>query len=104
MAFIPTGLITFIVKEREVNVKHQHLVSGVSVPAYWFSNYLWDLTKHMIPAIVCCLMVLWFNLKSLSTNDGDVYLTVWLLFILYGFAIAPFCYLTSFMFKSYAMA
>lgn len=58
----------------------------------------------MLPVIICCLMILWFNLKSLSTNDGDVYLAVWLLFILYGFAIAPFCYLTSFLFKSYAMA
>ena len=65
MAFIPTGLITFIVKERENNVKHQHLVSGVSIPAYWISAYFWDLLKYQIPGILSPLFILAFDLKSL---------------------------------------
>mmetsp|Transcript_16037 Transcript_16037/g.15967 ORF Transcript_16037/g.15967 Transcript_16037/m.15967 type:complete len:82 (-) Transcript_16037:1773-2018(-) len=68
MAFIPTGLVTFIVKERENNVKHQHLVSGVSIPAYWLSSYTWDLLKFMVPGILSVLMIQAFDLKSLTEN------------------------------------
>lgn len=74
MAFIPTGLVTFIVKERENNVKHQHLVSGVSLPAYWLSAYTWDLAKYMVPCIVSVLLIKVFNLQSL-TDDSEVYVT-----------------------------
>ena len=66
MAFIPTGIITFIVREREDNVKHQHLISGVSIPAYWLSAYTWDVVKHLIPAIICALMILAFNIQSMA--------------------------------------
>lgn len=104
MAFIPTGIITFICREREDNVKHQHLISGVSIPAYWLSNYAWDALKHLVPAIFCSLCVLWFNISSLAETVDNVYLTVWLLFLLFGFAVAPFTYCTSFMFNSYATA
>jgi ATP-binding cassette subfamily A (ABC1) protein 3 len=104
MAFIPTGIITFIVKEREFNVKHQHLISGVSIPAYWLSTYTWDIVKHIGPTIICCLCVEWFNLKQLSEKVDNVYLTVWLLFLLFGIAVAPFCYVSSFLFKNYASA
>jgi ATP-binding cassette subfamily A (ABC1) protein 3 len=80
------------------------MVSGVNVLSYWASNWIWDFSKHLIPAVACVLMISWFNLKSLSEVDGDVYLAVWLLFILYGLAVAPFSYLTSFLFKSHTMA
>jgi ATP-binding cassette subfamily A (ABC1) protein 3 len=103
MAFIPTGIVAFIVKEKEVKIKHQHIVSGVSIAAYWLSSYLWDLIKHAIVASVCSLMVLGFDLQSL-TDNSDVYATTWLLFALFGVAMAPFTYLTSFLFESYAMA
>jgi len=103
MAFIPTGLVTFIVKERENNVKHQLIVSGVSIPAYWFSYYLWDVIKHMVPAVVSAAFIKAFELKSLTDNQ-ESYATVWILFILFGFAVAPFTYLMGFLFKSYSMA
>ena len=103
MAFIPTGLVTFIVKERENNVKHQLIVSGVSIPAYWFSYYLWDIVKHMVPAVVSAAFLKAFDLKSL-TDDSETYASVWILFILFGFAVIPFTYLCGFLFKSYSMA
>lgn len=103
MAFIPTGLVTFIVKERENNVKHQHLVSGVSIPAYWLSSYAWDLSKFMVPGVLSVLMIIAFDLKSLTENSS-VLTACWLLFILYGVAICPFTYACSFLFKSYSIA
>ena len=103
MAFIPTGLVTFIVKEREHNIKHQHLVSGVSISAYWLSSFVWDLVKYMLPGIVTPLLIKAFDLKALMTPD-EVYTAVWYLFILFGFAICPYTYAISFMFKSYSIA
>ena len=103
MAFIPTGLVSFIVKERENNVKHQHLVSGVSVPAYWLSSFLWDFVKYLIPGIVTPLLINAFDVKSLS-EPSSVFNSIWVLFILFGLAICPYTYSISFMFKSYSAA
>ena len=97
MAFIPSSVVSFIVKEREINIKHQQLVSGVSVKAYWFSNWVMDVGKHIIPSIICCLLILAFDISTLSGNDN--YGFMWLIFFLYGWAIIPFCYLCSFLFK-----
>ena len=97
ISFIPASLIVFIVKEREMNIKHQQMVSGVSLAAYWFSNYLVDLLKHILPTVVCCLMVLAFNVTGWT--DTDSYGAVWLMFILYGFCVGPWSYFVSFFFK-----
>ena len=97
MAFIPASVISYIVKEREINIKHQQLVSGVAVKAYWFSNWLMDVGKHIIPSIVCCLLILAFDISSMI-DDGN-YGAMWVLFFLYGWAIIPFCYLFSYAFK-----
>jgi ATP-binding cassette subfamily A (ABC1) protein 3 len=97
-AFIPAGVILFIVKEREHNSKHQQIVSGVSVYAYWLSNLLIDLCKYMIPGIYCALSILIFNVEAFTERDN--YGAVWALVMLYGPAMLTFTYLTSFMFKS----
>lgn len=73
------------------------MVSGVSVKAYWFSNWLMDLGKHVIPAVVCCLLILAFDISALI--EGENYGFSWLIFFLYGWSIIPFCYLFSFVFK-----
>jgi ATP-binding cassette subfamily A (ABC1) protein 3 len=62
LSFIPASLITFTVKEREDQVKHQHLVSGVSLLSYWLSNYFMDFAKYLMPAIFSILMMLAFNI------------------------------------------
>ena len=62
LSFIPASLITFIVKERNDNVKHQQIVSGVSLFSYWLSNYVVDMLKHMVPAVFGFLMVLAFDI------------------------------------------
>ena len=60
LSFIPASLITFIVKERNDMVKHQHLVSGVSIFSYWSANFSLDIIKHAFPAVFCMLMTLAF--------------------------------------------
>jgi hypothetical protein len=40
---IPAAFATFVVRERETKSKQQQMVSGVSIPAYWLSTFLWDI-------------------------------------------------------------
>ncbi|CAG9326092.1 unnamed protein product [Blepharisma stoltei] len=102
-SFIPTGIVALVVKERENNVKHQHMISGVSRFSYWCANFVWDSVKHLVPAIVSALMVLAFGVEIL-TDPSDNYGAVWILMLLYGISIAPFTYFTSFFFKNYPTA
>jgi len=98
-AFIPVGIISYIVLEREMSIKHQQLVSGVSLPAYWATNYIWDFSKHFIPAVICALFVLAFQIDSF-TYPSNSYGALWLLMVLYGFSVSTFTYFTSFFFKT----
>jgi ATP-binding cassette subfamily A (ABC1) protein 3 len=102
-SFIPTGIVLFITKERENNIKHQHMISGVSLSAYWLSNLFWDLLKHSIPAIVCSLMILAFQV-DIYNDENDDYGAMWVLIILGGVCEVPFSYALSFLFKSHSTA
>ena len=47
--YVPAAFATFIVREREVKAKHQQLVSGVSIPAYWLATFVWDNITYQVP-------------------------------------------------------
>ena len=49
LSFIPSSIIVFILKEKQIQAKHQQIVSGVSITAYWLANYALDLIKYLIP-------------------------------------------------------
>jgi len=102
MSFIPASVVTFIVKERELNIKHQQLVSGVSLLAYWLSNFFVDFFKYLIPGCLSALMALAFDASSII--DGDKYGVLWAIFLGYGASMTTFVYLTSFLFKEYGTA
>ena len=99
-SFIPASFAVFVVKEREVAAKHQQLISGVSIPAYWLATYAWDIINYIIPATVCFFLLVGFNQL---VDDGRWKATV-LLFFLYGTAVAPFTYVLSFAFSSHSSA
>jgi ATP-binding cassette subfamily A (ABC1) protein 3 len=67
------------------------------VAAYWFSNFVMDVGKHVIPSIFSCLMIIAFSMTSMTENGN--YGAMWILFFLYGWAIIPFSYMFSFLFK-----
>ena len=99
-SFIPASFAVFVVKEREVSAKHQQLISGVSIPAYWLATYAWDCVNYIVPAAVCFFLLVGFNQL---VDDGRWPATV-LLFILFGTAVAPFTYVVSFLFSSHSSA
>ena len=49
LALIPCVIISFIIKEREQQLKHMQMISGVSLPAYWISNLISDILKTYVP-------------------------------------------------------
>ena len=67
----------------------------MSLFGYWAANILADLVKSFIPILVILLM---------SYLSGVWYDGVWVLFILFPFAVVPFSYVTSFIFSSDTVA
>ena len=89
LTLIPVSMIGFILKEREENLKHIQLISGMSLPAYWIANFIADWVKIFIPVVITFLLTLVFDVN---------YTGVWLLLLLFCFAVVPFTYVTSFLF------
>ena len=56
ISLIPCTMISFILKEREENLKHMQMVSGMSLTAYWVSNLLADVIKVYIPLVCIALL------------------------------------------------
>ncbi|KAF1787653.1 P-loop containing nucleoside triphosphate hydrolase [Phytophthora cactorum] len=56
--FLPASIVVFLVKEKQAehNSKHQQLVSGVSLPAFWLSNYIWDFVMYAVPGVRAVLI------------------------------------------------
>ena len=96
--FIPASMIVFIIKEREFNAKHQQFISGVNPFAYWISNFIVDYLKYLIPGIFC--YVLCFAFQISNWTEGESAGMTLLLILFNGWAVIPFVYLVSFMFKS----
>jgi len=109
VSFVPAAMATFVVREREVKAKHQQVVSGVGIPAYWLSTFLWDQVTYMgllfLFVIVICGPV--FGNDTNSLGGGGHYKEQGCLFALlylYGASVAGFTYLVSFCFISPATA
>ena len=91
LALIPTGMVSFILKEREDNVKHMQLISGMSLFGYWLANMVSDIIKSYIPTAIIIGLTFALNLNY----DG-----VWVLLLLFPLAIVPFSYLNTSLFKT----
>ena len=113
-AYYPASIVVFIVKEREEahNCKHQQLVSGVSIPAFWAANYIWDMLVYLVPASAALILIQAFDITSLTGSGTgcvracttDSFASVVVLFLLFGLAIIPFTYLLSFVFREHSAA
>jgi ATP-binding cassette, subfamily A (ABC1), member 3 len=100
-SFIPSSFAVFVVKEREVGAKHQQLISGVSIPAYWVSTFIWDIVNYSLPCAAALILVASFGVKELL---GEALPATALLFILYGTSVASFTYCTTYLFSSHSTA
>ena len=55
-------IISFIIKEREKQLKHMQVISGVSLAAYWLSNIISDIVKTYVPIIIIIILTFVFQL------------------------------------------
>ena len=60
LALIPCVIISFVIKEREMQLKHMQMISGVSLPAYWLSNLMADIGKTYIPIFLIMILMALF--------------------------------------------
>ncbi|EAS03352.2 ABC transporter family protein (macronuclear) [Tetrahymena thermophila SB210] len=102
ISFIPASIISFIVRERTEHIKHQQVVSGVSLKAYWISNFIIDYIKFLIPTISSLFLAYAFDIQSVIGDGNFIYYI--LLFIFYGLTLLPFVYLFSFVHSNYGNA
>lgn len=91
ISLIPCAMISFILKEKQDNLKHMQLISGMSLPAYWISNMIADVLKVYIPI---------FLIMLLGVAFGSNYQGVWAVYLMLPWGLVPFTYLTSFMFSN----
>ena len=84
-------IVQSIIKERSGNLKHQLIVSGATLKAYWIANYIVDFCTHMIPGIVAKLCIVYFEIDAPKFEH-----------LIFWFALAnPLCiYILSFIFDS----
>lgn len=102
LAFKFASIIAFIVKEREDRSKHQQVVSGMSITAYWVSNFVYDFILYMIVAVITVGIAKGLGVSALT--DGDAYAATWMLFIFYGLSYISFTYIFAFYYKDYGSA
>lgn len=103
--FIPASVMPFLVREKQdgQNAKYQQLLSGVSLPAYWLANFIYDMALYLVPMAAAIILLRSFGVSSsLSKSNGacatctqDVSSAVVALFILFGTSMAPWTYLLS---------
>ena len=65
LAFKFTSTIAFIIKERVNKSKHQMVISGMNIKAYWLANFVFDILLYMIIASLSVGAALVLDVKSL---------------------------------------
>jgi len=100
--FIPASFAVFVVKEREVKAKHQQIISGVSIYAYWCSTYIWDTVSYLPTALLIYASMFAFSVTAYTEGSGGG--AVFTLLLLFGPSTAAMTYLLSFLFVSHSTA
>ena len=109
LPFVPAAFITYIVREKEVKAKHQQMVSGVGVTAYWLSTYLWDNISFVVTIFLFVALVtgpvFGEDTPTLGGNGNTKELGCFIgLFFLFGLSMSGFTYLISYIFRQPSMA
>mmetsp|Transcript_17002 Transcript_17002/g.34417 ORF Transcript_17002/g.34417 Transcript_17002/m.34417 type:complete len:1751 (-) Transcript_17002:590-5842(-) len=96
-SMIPAFFVFFVVTERIIGAKHQQIISGVDLFAYWFSTWIWDVVSGLIPGLLTMAVFAGFGLDALvGENSGAMILNI----ILYVISISAFTYVFSFCFSN----
>lgn len=97
MSFVPASFVVFLVYERSTKAKHLQFVTGINPVIYWIGNYVWDMANYVIPAFMCVMILLIFQIPAYVSTDNLP--AVVALFLMYGWSITPVMYPASFWFN-----
>ncbi|KAH9143316.1 hypothetical protein AeRB84_012675 [Aphanomyces euteiches] len=104
-AYFTASIVPYLVNKKHPshNSKHQQLVSGVSLPAFWLANFAFDLVLYAIPCIFGLLAIYFFDITPFTGRDcascpSTPFAALIVVFVLFGFAIISFCYILSYLF------
>lgn len=86
---ISESILRGILSEKKNNIKHQILISGGSLSAYWLANYIADIIIHSLASSMAVLGTMLFNVGSTGIYN---------LFLLMVFANPLYLYALSFFF------
>eukprot|EP00941_MAST-03F_sp_MAST-3F-sp1_P006540 g6540.t1 len=97
-ALVSAPVVEFLVRERYLGFKHQQLVSGVSIFAYWFTAWLWDCLLYMVPAWGTILVFNIFgdDLEAFTQVTDSHWDAIRMVLVLFGPAAIGLCYCLSF--------
>lgn len=101
LAFVPAYVVLFLVKEREVGIRHQEIISGMSISAYWLSEFVWDTIIYVVVVALEMLLMWAFEMDD-YLKDGKAPAMLLLLFF-YGTASTGFVSCLQFLFKSHTI-
>ena len=94
-SLIPANFVTIIVKERLNNSKHLMRISGISLFAYWLSNFIMEVIKYYFTAGICVLLIWIFGFY-------EKYFVIF--YIVYGPPMILSTYILSFLFDNESSA
>ena len=70
-AIVPAVVAAFVLGERENNLKHMQLISGMSLTAYWASSLLFDILRGLIPSAIVIGFSYAFSLDVRIFGDNN---------------------------------
>ncbi len=92
LSLLPGLIVSGVMYERETNLKHMQIISGMNLCSYWIVNLLFDILKMEVPMILCCVLLYYFKM-----ND---YFSAMFIFVAYPVGVVPFTHATSFLFQT----
>ena len=90
LSLLPGLIVGGIMYEREKNLKHMQIISGMNLCSYWIVNLLFDIIKMEVPMILCCVLLQLFELTE--------YYSATFVFLAYPIGVVPFTHALSFLF------
>lgn len=95
-SFIPAGIAAYVSMEKEVEVKHQLMVSGTGRVSYWLSNFAFDTLFGLFTSVGTLLVVWIYDANELLTYPNIKATIVLLVLIPPAVSLSSFFYSTFF--------
>ncbi|XP_065303387.2 phospholipid-transporting ATPase ABCA3-like isoform X2 [Dermacentor albipictus] len=90
-----SNFVFFPITERKLQVKHLHMITGMTPLLYWTMNFIFDFMFYMGTAMMVLPPLFFIPDTSLKMSDIQL---VFMLNLLHGYAALPVVYTCSFLF------